>query len=105
MVSRRCLNQCWGRGACRASGTCECEPGFMGDDCASVRPCENDCSFNGLCEHGVCHCAPGWSGQNCSTFRSCPNSCSAHGVCLHGRCHCDPGYLADVQGPFMSKVQ
>ena len=93
--ARRCPNRCWGRGACREGGMCECEPGFAGDDCSSVAPCPDDCSGNGLCVHGGCHCSPGWSGSNCAVALQCTNGCSGHGICSDGQCFCDPGYSAD----------
>ena len=98
LSARRCPNRCWGRGACRDGGVCHCEPGFTGDDCSAIVPCDGDCSGRGVCAHGKCHCAPGWVGANCSVALPCGGGgrgrCSDHGVCAHGRCHCDPGYSA-----------
>ena len=93
--ARHCPNKCWGRGVCAAGGVCQCEPGYVGDDCSSLAPCPGDCSGRGQCAHGQCFCDPGWGGVNCSSPLPCPNGCSDQGVCVNGQCYCDPGYSAD----------
>lgn len=43
-----CPGGCSGRGQCRASGVCACEPGWGGPDC-SLQECSAYCGSHGTC--------------------------------------------------------
>ena len=97
-----CPNHCWGRGTCVALSvvgfdamSCDCDPGFVGDDCSSAQLCPGDCSHRGQCTHGACFCDLGFEGANCSLSNGCPHGCSGNGRCLHGACTCDAGFQGD----------
>ena len=99
-VSREpsCPNHCWGRGSCVADGdslSCDCDPGYAGEDCSSAQLCADDCSHRGQCVHGTCFCDVGFDGANCSLALACPHGCSGRGDCVRGTCYCEEGYSAD----------
>eukprot|EP00696_Hemimastix_kukwesjijk_P014768 gnl/Hemi2/28812_TR9553_c0_g4_i1.p2 gnl/Hemi2/28812_TR9553_c0_g4~~gnl/Hemi2/28812_TR9553_c0_g4_i1.p2 ORF type:complete len:201 (-),score=55.09 gnl/Hemi2/28812_TR9553_c0_g4_i1:95-697(-) len=49
------------------SHTCQCPPGYSGDDCSDVR-CPNSCSHHGTCDltTGKCTCVTPFTGLDCS---------------------------------------
>jgi hypothetical protein len=61
---------CNKNGKCNDSGTCDCNVGFSGVDCATPAqiPKCTDCSNNGVCDQttGNCVCNKGYSGSDCS---------------------------------------
>lgn len=74
-------------------GTCECDPGYIGHDCATpcfdgwagdfcdVPICHNKCNGRGFCElPGQCKCYQGFSGSDCEQVH-CDKDCSNHGIC------------------------
>lgn len=83
-------SECSSRGLCdRASGICQCFPGFEGLGCRRMA-CPNDCSGHGVCKRiaeaadfgstynlwdvnaaRTCQCDYGWNGYDCSS-RRCP---------------------------------
>ena len=87
---QECASNCT-NGVC-VDGSCECNPGYEGDDCETF-VCINSCSGHGNCNEEMqrCVCFPWWTGELCDT-RLCPRDCSGHGYCDDGRCVCEPGY-------------
>ncbi|KAJ0409424.1 hypothetical protein P43SY_002314 [Pythium insidiosum] len=101
--------QCSGNGVLLATGACQCNPGFVGDDCSGVA-CPSgqngqECSGSsrGSCDYttGTCRCATAYTGLSCSELL-CPAfpggksdaECSGHGTCnrAYGQCQCANGY-------------
>ena len=88
---RTCPNDCSYNGYC-INGTCNCYPGFVGNDC-SGKVCPGSefvpqkiCSGHGLCGRNVtCVCDVGWTGFDCS-LEVCDNDCSYNGYCFNGAC-------------------
>lgn len=64
----RCLNDCSDQGAC-VNGTCQCRPGYIGEDCSLVY-CANNCSKKGVCKTGFCVCQDGFAGDDCNSGES-----------------------------------
>lgn len=71
---------CGGHGEC-ASGSCYCDRGWGGENCAAIE-CINNCNgeSHGKCVAGVCKCKDNWQGEDCS-LPVCPEGCSGHGEC------------------------
>ena len=90
-ASAVCLGDCSSNGQC-AHAKCFCDPGWKGDDCASLSACPSGCGGHGACTHGLCYCDLGWSGVDCSELVPCPNDCGGHGTCHQARCMCDDGW-------------
>ena len=100
------MRECAGRGHCEEDGTCTCEIGFAGLDCAVVLRCDPEasrlpCMGRGGCsvQHG-CECSPGYSGELCQDDDWCPRDhlgrqCSGAGVCVAHGCIC-PSHLSGV---------
>jgi len=79
---------CFNNGTCIAPNTCQCAPGWSGNDC-SVPVCDQVCLHNGNCTHpNICTCERGWSGHDCSVAM-CAQDCH-HGRCVApDTCKCD----------------
>ena len=101
-----CPNFCSHAGHC-VDGSCHCEPGRVGADCAQLQlasaTCPDDCgaSERGTCVAGVCHCIPPATGPSCAEStdpKKCPNDCSAHGTCdtATGLCTCGPDHTGEM---------
>ncbi|DAZ94498.1 TPA: hypothetical protein N0F65_011851 [Lagenidium giganteum] len=101
-------DQCNGQGILQPSGTCVCNPGYVGDDCSGLScPLNSDgveCSGSdhGSCntKNGQCQCTSAYTGLTCSEL-VCPMAtgknhyeCSGHGTCdgAFGTCTCVSGY-------------
>lgn len=95
------------QGICDGFGSCQCAPGFLGEDC-SMKDCKNNCSFHGFCsvEYPVsrCACQAGYFGEYCQ-YKECLNNCSyPNGICNFetGICSCgeiyDPYVLDRIWG-------
>ena len=86
--------QCNGHGTYNiTSQTCQCNDGYVGDDCqyeCSVATCGG----HGTCrENGQCLCDEGRVGYHCEHTCDRNTTCSGHGECgLCGTCICDPCY-------------
>merc|ERR1711871_916086 len=73
-VGTSCTNDCSGRGHCDIFGTCQCDPGYEGDDCSMQKgahgKCPDNCGHHGLCVGGDrCVCDPAWRGPACKTMK------------------------------------
>jgi hypothetical protein len=86
-----CPNDCSGNGDC-VNGTCVCNAGFTGQDCAILNQCPKGCSGHGRCTMGECQCDPAYTGDDCSWAASCYNFCSGRGKCINDECACDKLY-------------
>jgi len=90
-ISTACPNNCSASGTCNIDGTCTCDVGFMGPDCAFAA-CVPACSADGVCLNGVCQCSRGFSGSTCAA-PICPNNCFGNGICTgSGTCACNAGF-------------
>ena len=84
--------------------SCECAPGFVGDDCITENCIGIDCG-NGICQNSnesfTCECNAGYTGQSCSVdINECEeNSCSGNRQCVDGiatfTCECNPGFSGE----------
>ena len=84
--------------------SCECAPGFVGDDCIVDNCIGIDCG-NGVCQNSnesfTCECNAGYTGQSCSfDINECEeNSCSGNRQCVDGiatfTCECNPGFSGE----------
>ncbi len=100
---------CSGQGTCVASDRCECNNGWLGDDCSSpsVTQCfdimSNEtsvCSGHGTCIGlDQCKCDDGWMQVDCSITHcfgftsNLPEVCSGKGKCIRpNKCQCDDGF-------------
>lgn len=58
---------CLNNGFC-LNGTCDCPPGYSGNQCQTYDACFNVNCFNGgTCINGTCDCPTGYGGSDCST--------------------------------------
>ncbi|XP_028297218.1 multiple epidermal growth factor-like domains protein 10 [Gouania willdenowi] len=109
-----CTESCV-HGRCTAPNTCQCEPGWGGNNCSSACDsthwgphCSNRCQcVNGaLCNpiSGACVCSRGFRGWRCelqcepgSYGHGCQQKCQCQNAaqCHHmsGECRCSPGYM------------
>lgn len=103
-------DKCSGSGALMPDGTCECNPGFVGEDCSGIQ-CPINADTNSVCSGssqgtcntalGECECQAAYTGLDCSQL-VCPSheghkfyeECSSHGTCdrVEGECTCEDGY-------------
>ena len=84
--------------------SCECAPGFVGDDCITENCIGIDCR-NGVCQNSnesfTCECNAGYTGQSCSVdINECEeNSCSGNRQCVDGiatfTCKCNPDFSGE----------
>lgn len=104
MISSPCLNG----GKCfdtYGSYTCECQPGFGGNNCENiVNEClSQPCGSLGTCidlkgGRYSCVCPVGYSGDNCEIGTPCPRECPTDTECVAGQCIC----LTDSEGNCIS---
>ena len=72
---------------CTLGYTCECAPGFYGDNCSVlIDHCDpNLCQNGGICHDLLlgyrCECLPGYTGENCETEL---DECEEYQPCLNG---------------------
>lgn len=100
-------DKCSGAGVLLSDGTCQCNPGYEGEDCSGIScPKTNgeECSgdSHGTCDltTGTCTCTSPYTGPSCSEL-VCPVAqgknaleCSGQGTCdrAYGTCTCANGY-------------
>jgi len=87
---------CYNGGVCQ-NGTCNCPPGYSGDECEvdNNGDCAGVACYNGgTCVNGTCDCPPNYTGPNCQ-YEVDP----CNGVtCINGQldsdcnCICDDGW-------------
>ena len=74
-----------------ASGSCSCESGYTGPDCAQLdHPCNGHGTWiiaSGF-PNGLCSCDSGWYGSNCTS----QDPCGEHGHWCGSFCRCDSGW-------------
>ena len=72
---------CYNNGTCIAPNTCQCAPGYGGNDC-SVPLCTEGCQHGGNCTTpNTCTCEKGWAGHDCSVAM-CAQECNNGGYCV-----------------------
>ena len=101
-ASASCPDECSHQGRC-IRGTCYCESGFSGLNCANIvcgEVCTGEHEYpvqNGgeKCE---CACTFGWEGKGCTTKikSSCPDDCGEHGSCDKGVCSCMSNWSGEL---------
>ena len=100
---------CNGNGECEdGSPTCDCEPGFEGDQCEiNIDDCEGQDCGNGRCEDEVnsfeCLCVPGYTGDRCEVdINECEGVNCGNGRCEDGvnsfECICNSGFTGETCG-------
>lgn len=108
-----CDEKCSGgctNGFCECgSGTCMCNPGFTGLNCAVDVCAKSRCGLHGRCSsrflggdmpvtQAACVCEPPWAGPLCDSNPCETQDCSGHGTCLGINdgsdylCDCDEGW-------------
>ncbi|XP_055884146.1 adhesion G protein-coupled receptor E2-like isoform X3 [Biomphalaria glabrata] len=101
-------NPCNGNGACNPvttpdSYSCNCSPGWRGDNCTIKDWCAYSPCKNGTCtflEHNKyeCSCSEGFFGNNCQYYNACLDApCANQGSCTINQygvytCQCLPGF-------------
>lgn len=86
-----CAQVCYNGGECLSiSETCQCRPGWEGDDC-SISQCERGCDHGGTCVgvNDCGECGAGWTGEYCGTAEGVLATltvCLAAVVCLALAC-------------------
>lgn len=77
--------------------TCDCNPGYLGDDCQFKCEDTTTCHGHGTCNDlGQCLCNEGYVGYRCRAECDVNITCSGNGVCTpYGLCVCDPCYHGD----------
>ena len=103
IFTKQVCYHCSNNGNCLSNGKCECNEGFIGEDC-SIQNCNNDCSGEpyGTCivmkPQSQCYCNESLrrGGDDCSVV-FCLNSCGVLGSCNEndGSCTCNGGYFGD----------
>jgi hypothetical protein len=95
------------------SGTCECKPGFSGEDCSVDLCAAARCGEHGVCAatylggglpvtSQACICEKGFSGHLCQ-YNPCEaqgKTCAGHGTCVassevEAECQCEDGFTGD----------
>jgi hypothetical protein len=92
---------CSNHGKCIDSDQCQCDPGYIGNECQKLECFEGNaikCSGNGNCTNkpNVCDCVYGFVGEYCSTvicYNETVNTCSGNGNCTAPNvCECLRGF-------------
>ena len=89
-------DKCSGHGQWNIT-SCECDSGYVGDDCQYSCDAEVTCGGHGTCgEHGQCVCHVGQVGYHCEYVCHPVTNCNGHGHCsLWGTCVCDACFPGD----------
>ena len=88
-------NVCSGHGTYNSTSLlCECEIGYLGNDCQFICDDTDTCGGNGQCnDKGQCDCNAGFVGTHCESGCHRDIDCNGHGDCSTcGFCICDPCY-------------
>jgi tenascin len=103
-TANSCVRDCSLHGVCTTGAVCQCDLGWVGDDCSVVEcPGTPSCFNRGNCSEAFfpprCLCDAQWSGEDCASG-VCPDDCNyPQGVCdgmgEEPVCVCEPGYEGD----------
>ena len=90
-------NECSGHGVWTMTSSCQCNNGYVGDDCQYSCDADVTCSGHGTCgDHGQCVCDTGRAGYHCEYACDPTTTCSGHGHCSPcGICVCDGCFHGD----------
>jgi hypothetical protein len=72
---------CQNGGLCSSYGSCDCPPGYDGNDCSVFSCTSVTCGTNQRCSApNTCSCMSGWSGTSCQTPICSPTCVSNQGM-------------------------
>lgn len=93
-ITDPCANvECQNGGTCNTDGTCDCAPGYGGDNCNTLLCDVVLCENGGTCNNGDCDCPEGFSGLTCEVDDAClAIECLNGGTCSLGICACPDGF-------------
>jgi hypothetical protein len=104
-IARVCASSCGapeGRGSCASNGTCVCEHGWSGDECAAPM-CATACGapLHGYCAGGAdgCRCFANRDGDRCQDIHIDGSGSQIEANARCERLVVDPGSSATVLGP------
>jgi len=94
-----CPHRCSAHGLCLSDASCQCFPGYSGQDCSlGFARCPEDCNGHGECQpDATCSCALGYVGTSCAIEQHCPLDCCApNGTCGVKECRCNAGWFGSA---------
>lgn len=92
-ISATCTQICENGGTCVGPDYCQCQPGWLGEDC-TIPLCSKTCGSNKVCVGpDLCGCKPGYNGTACAQ-PLCTQECRNGGSCsAPDTCSCAPGWF------------